>query len=75
MSFIGFNETVLISQPALLRALRTAVLQGKGSDVSQILQSPLNFLDQSLLKGSKPYLTGVQCHYFLLRSCSWLKLI
>uniref|UniRef100_A0A3P9HWF0 Methionine--tRNA ligase, cytoplasmic n=1 Tax=Oryzias latipes TaxID=8090 RepID=A0A3P9HWF0_ORYLA len=49
---------VTVLQPALLRALRTAVLQGKGSDVSQILQSPLNFLDQSLLKGSKPYLTG-----------------
>uniref|UniRef100_A0A3B3DRE3 Methionine--tRNA ligase, cytoplasmic n=1 Tax=Oryzias melastigma TaxID=30732 RepID=A0A3B3DRE3_ORYME len=54
----NFEKTVLISQPALLRALRSAVLQGKGSDVSQILQSPLNFLDQSLLKGGKPYLTG-----------------
>ncbi|XP_024125643.1 methionine--tRNA ligase, cytoplasmic [Oryzias melastigma] len=49
---------VTVLQPALLRALRSAVLQGKGSDVSQILQSPLNFLDQSLLKGGKPYLTG-----------------
>ncbi|XP_020492406.1 methionine--tRNA ligase, cytoplasmic isoform X1 [Labrus bergylta] len=45
-------------QPALLQALHMAVLQGKGSDVSKVLQGPLNYLEQSLSKGNLPYLTG-----------------
>ncbi|XP_047438327.1 methionine--tRNA ligase, cytoplasmic isoform X1 [Mugil cephalus] len=45
-------------QPALLQALHMAVLQGKGSEVSKVLQGPLNVLDQSLSKGSVLYLTG-----------------
>ncbi|XP_056251398.1 methionine--tRNA ligase, cytoplasmic isoform X1 [Seriola aureovittata] len=45
-------------QPALLLALHMAVLQGKGSQVSNVLQGPLNYLDQSLSKGNTPYLTG-----------------
>ncbi|XP_018534426.1 LOW QUALITY PROTEIN: methionine--tRNA ligase, cytoplasmic [Lates calcarifer] len=45
-------------QPALLEALHMAVLQGKGSEVSKVLQGPLNYLDQSLSKGNMPYLTG-----------------
>ncbi|XP_076596184.1 methionine--tRNA ligase, cytoplasmic isoform X2 [Chaetodon auriga] len=45
-------------QPALLQALHMAVLQGKGSEVSTVLQGPLNYLDQSLSKGNTPYLTG-----------------
>ncbi|XP_067442961.1 methionine--tRNA ligase, cytoplasmic isoform X1 [Thunnus thynnus] len=45
-------------QPALLQALHMAVLQGKGSEVPKVLQGPLNYLDQSLSKGTTPYLTG-----------------
>ncbi|XP_010730412.2 methionine--tRNA ligase, cytoplasmic isoform X1 [Larimichthys crocea] len=45
-------------QPALLQALHMAVLQGKGSEVSKVLQGPLNYLDQSLSKKNTPYLTG-----------------
>nr|XP_020468619.1 methionine--tRNA ligase, cytoplasmic isoform X2 [Monopterus albus] len=45
-------------QPALAEALHMAVLQGKGSEVSQVLQGPLNFLDQSLNNGNTPYLIG-----------------
>ncbi|KAG7244818.1 hypothetical protein INR49_029837 [Caranx melampygus] len=45
-------------QPALLLALHMAVLQGKGSEVSKVLQGPLNYLDQSLSKRNMPYLTG-----------------
>ncbi|KAM3620931.1 uncharacterized protein V6R79_003820 [Siganus canaliculatus] len=45
-------------QPALLQALHMAVLQGKGAEVSGVLQGPLNYLDQSLSKGNTPYLTG-----------------
>ncbi|XP_028261747.1 methionine--tRNA ligase, cytoplasmic isoform X2 [Parambassis ranga] len=45
-------------QPALLQALYMAVLQGKGAEVSTVLQGPLNVLDQSLSKGTVPYLTG-----------------
>ncbi|XP_040015475.1 methionine--tRNA ligase, cytoplasmic isoform X1 [Xiphias gladius] len=45
-------------QHALLQALHMAVLQGKGSEVSKVLQGPLNYLDQSLSKGNTPYLTG-----------------
>ncbi|XP_074498772.1 methionine--tRNA ligase, cytoplasmic isoform X2 [Sebastes fasciatus] len=45
-------------QPALLQALHMAVLQGKGSEVSKVLQGPLNYLEQSLSKGNTPYLTG-----------------
>lgn len=41
-----------------------AVLQGKGSEVSRVLQSPLNFLDQSLSKGTMPFLAGVKCHVY-----------
>uniref|UniRef100_A0A8C6PH11 Methionine--tRNA ligase, cytoplasmic n=1 Tax=Nothobranchius furzeri TaxID=105023 RepID=A0A8C6PH11_NOTFU len=44
--------------PVLHQALHMAVVQGKGSEVSRVLQSPLNFLDQSLSKGSMPHLTG-----------------
>uniref|UniRef100_A0A8D0A3L8 Methionine--tRNA ligase, cytoplasmic n=1 Tax=Sander lucioperca TaxID=283035 RepID=A0A8D0A3L8_SANLU len=47
-------------QPALLQALHMAVLHGKGSEVSKVLQGPLNYLEQSLSKGNTPYLTGVQ---------------
>uniref|UniRef100_A0A3Q3WC68 Methionine--tRNA ligase, cytoplasmic n=1 Tax=Mola mola TaxID=94237 RepID=A0A3Q3WC68_MOLML len=45
-------------QPALLQALHMAVLQGKGSEVSKVLQGPLKHLDQSLIKGNTAYLTG-----------------
>ncbi|KAF3856552.1 hypothetical protein F7725_017275, partial [Dissostichus mawsoni] len=45
-------------QPALLQALHLAVVQGKGSEVSKVLQGPLNYLEQSLSKGNTPYLTG-----------------
>uniref|UniRef100_A0A8C6PFL4 Methionine--tRNA ligase, cytoplasmic n=1 Tax=Nothobranchius furzeri TaxID=105023 RepID=A0A8C6PFL4_NOTFU len=44
-------ETIVL-QPVLHQALHMAVVQGKGSEVSRVLQSPLNFLDQSLSKGS-----------------------
>ncbi|XP_056129754.1 methionine--tRNA ligase, cytoplasmic [Lampris incognitus] len=44
-------------QPALLRALHMAVLQGKGAEASKFLQRPLNYLDQSLSKKTTPYLT------------------
>uniref|UniRef100_A0A1A8MUB7 Methionine--tRNA ligase, cytoplasmic n=2 Tax=Nothobranchius TaxID=28779 RepID=A0A1A8MUB7_9TELE len=50
-------ETIVL-QPVLHQALHMAVVQGKGSEVSRVLQSPLNFLDQSLSKGSMPHLTG-----------------
>ncbi|KAL3058358.1 hypothetical protein OYC64_010515 [Pagothenia borchgrevinki] len=45
-------------QPALLQALHLAVVQGQGSEVSKVLQGPLNYLEQSLSKGNTPYLTG-----------------
>lgn len=45
-------------QPALLQALHMAVLQGKTSDVSKIIQGPLNHMDQTLSKGKTTYLTG-----------------
>ncbi|XP_038553437.1 methionine--tRNA ligase, cytoplasmic isoform X2 [Micropterus salmoides] len=45
-------------QPALLQALHMAVLQGKGSEVSKVLQGPLNHLEQSLSKGKTQCLTG-----------------
>lgn len=45
-------------QPALLQVLHMAVLQGKGSEASKVIQGPLNYLDQSLNKGKMPYLTG-----------------
>ncbi|XP_013859609.1 methionine--tRNA ligase, cytoplasmic isoform X2 [Austrofundulus limnaeus] len=49
---------ITVLQPALLQTLHMAVLQGKGSEVSRVLQSPLNVLDQSLSKGTMPFLTG-----------------
>ncbi|XP_069003046.1 methionine--tRNA ligase, cytoplasmic isoform X1 [Embiotoca jacksoni] len=54
--WLEWEATVL--QPALLQALHMAVLQGKGSELSKVLHSPLNLLDQSLSKGSMPFLTG-----------------
>ncbi|XP_068171817.1 methionine--tRNA ligase, cytoplasmic isoform X2 [Antennarius striatus] len=45
-------------QPALLQAFHTALLQTKEVDVFTPLQGPLNYLDQSLRKGTTPYLTG-----------------
>ncbi|KAM3878115.1 methionine--tRNA ligase, cytoplasmic [Diretmus argenteus] len=45
-------------QPALLQAVHMAVLQGKGAEVSQVLQGTLNYLDQSLSKRTTPYLTA-----------------
>ncbi|KAM4613422.1 methionine--tRNA ligase, cytoplasmic [Polymixia lowei] len=45
-------------QPALLQALHMAVLQGKGAEVSKVLQGPLNYLDQCLSKRTTPYLTA-----------------
>uniref|UniRef100_G3NT96 Methionine--tRNA ligase, cytoplasmic n=1 Tax=Gasterosteus aculeatus aculeatus TaxID=481459 RepID=G3NT96_GASAC len=45
-------------QPALLQSLHMAVLQGKGSEVSKVLQGSLNYMEQSLSKGNTPYLTG-----------------
>lgn len=60
---------VLFVQPALLEALHMAVLQGKGSEVSKVLQGPLNYLDQSLSKGNMPYLTGVQYQNLLFSCC------
>uniref|UniRef100_A0AAQ5ZNT9 Methionine--tRNA ligase, cytoplasmic n=1 Tax=Amphiprion ocellaris TaxID=80972 RepID=A0AAQ5ZNT9_AMPOC len=55
-----FSSNAICRSPALLQALYMAVLQGKGSEVSTVLQGPLKFLDQSLSKGGMPYLTGVQ---------------
>uniref|UniRef100_A0A8C5I1E9 Methionine--tRNA ligase, cytoplasmic n=2 Tax=Gouania willdenowi TaxID=441366 RepID=A0A8C5I1E9_GOUWI len=46
-------------QPALQLALHMAVLQGKGSEVSKVLQGHLNVLEQSLSKDNMPFLTGV----------------
>uniref|UniRef100_A0AAX7SBX0 Methionine--tRNA ligase, cytoplasmic n=1 Tax=Astatotilapia calliptera TaxID=8154 RepID=A0AAX7SBX0_ASTCA len=46
--------------PALQQALHMAVLQGKSSEVSKVLQGPINVLEQSLSKRNAPYLTGVQ---------------
>ncbi|XP_041835884.1 methionine--tRNA ligase, cytoplasmic isoform X2 [Melanotaenia boesemani] len=54
--WLEWEATVL--QPALLQALHMAVLQGKGSEVIQVLKGPLNVLDQNLSKGITPYLTG-----------------
>ncbi|XP_017264025.1 methionine--tRNA ligase, cytoplasmic isoform X2 [Kryptolebias marmoratus] len=54
--WLEWETTVL--QPALLQTLHMAVLQGKGSEASKVLQSPLNVLDQSLSKGNMSYLTG-----------------
>lgn len=51
--------TVLSVQPTLLQALHLAVLQGKGSEVPQLLQVPLGYLEQGLSRGKTPYLTGV----------------
>uniref|UniRef100_A0A8C4EA03 Methionine--tRNA ligase, cytoplasmic n=1 Tax=Dicentrarchus labrax TaxID=13489 RepID=A0A8C4EA03_DICLA len=71
-SFMNANARLawmwrLLITPALLQALHMAVLQGKGSEVSKVLQGPLNYLDQSLSKGNTPYLTGVQyLHLFLV---------
>ncbi|XP_074525599.1 methionine--tRNA ligase, cytoplasmic isoform X2 [Halichoeres trimaculatus] len=45
-------------QPAVLQAFHMAVLQGKGSEVSKVLQGSLNYLEQSLSKRNTPYLTG-----------------
>lgn len=45
-------------QPALLQGLHLAVLQGKGSEVFNLLQGHLNVLEQSLSKGGTPYITG-----------------
>lgn len=45
-------------QPVLLKTLHLAVLQGKASDVSKIIQGPLNCLEQTLSKGKTTYLTG-----------------
>ncbi|KAM9860060.1 methionine--tRNA ligase, cytoplasmic [Aulostomus maculatus] len=45
-------------QSALLQALHLAVLQGKGSEVPNVLRGPLNYLDQSLSKGTTLFLTG-----------------
>uniref|UniRef100_A0A8C6PFC6 Methionine--tRNA ligase, cytoplasmic n=1 Tax=Nothobranchius furzeri TaxID=105023 RepID=A0A8C6PFC6_NOTFU len=53
-----FSSAASASFPVLHQALHMAVVQGKGSEVSRVLQSPLNFLDQSLSKGSMPHLTG-----------------
>ncbi|XP_030230287.1 methionine--tRNA ligase, cytoplasmic isoform X1 [Gadus morhua] len=44
-------------QPALLQALHMAVLQGKATEASKILQGPLSYLDQCLSKGTTPCLT------------------
>ncbi|KAM9758925.1 methionine--tRNA ligase, cytoplasmic isoform 2-T2 [Menidia menidia] len=54
--WLEWEATVL--QPALLRAFHVAVLQGKRSEVTQVLKGPLNFFDQSLSKGNLPYITG-----------------
>ncbi|KAM9408480.1 LOW QUALITY PROTEIN: methionine--tRNA ligase, cytoplasmic [Pholidichthys leucotaenia] len=54
--WLEWEATVL--QPAMLQALYMAVLQGKGSEVSKVLHGPLNYFDQSLIKGNKQYLTG-----------------
>ncbi|XP_029682434.1 methionine--tRNA ligase, cytoplasmic isoform X1 [Takifugu rubripes] len=45
-------------QPMLLQALHMAVVLEKGSEVSKVLQGPLNYLDQSLSKQNTAYLTG-----------------
>lgn len=44
----------------MLQALYMAVVLEKGSEVSKVLQGPLNYLDQSLSKQNTAYLTGVQ---------------
>uniref|UniRef100_A0A672ZNZ4 Methionine--tRNA ligase, cytoplasmic n=1 Tax=Sphaeramia orbicularis TaxID=375764 RepID=A0A672ZNZ4_9TELE len=53
-------------QPALLQALHMTVLQGKGSEVSKVIQGPLNYLVQSLSKINTPYLTGVKSQHLFL---------
>lgn len=45
-----------------------AVLQGKGSEVSTVLQGPLDYMEQSLSEGNTPYLTGVQHQHPCLAS-------
>ncbi|KAM6927493.1 methionine--tRNA ligase, cytoplasmic [Xenentodon cancila] len=54
--WLEWEATVL--QPALLQAPQKPVLQGKPSEVSQVLPGLLNFMDQSLSKGGMPYLSG-----------------
>ncbi|XP_039864387.1 methionine--tRNA ligase, cytoplasmic isoform X1 [Simochromis diagramma] len=54
--WLEWEATVL--QPALQQALHMAVLQGKSSEVSKVLQGPINVLEQSLSKRNTPYLTG-----------------
>lgn len=44
----------------LLQALHIAVVLEKGSEVSKVLQGPLNYLEQSLSKQNTTYLAGVQ---------------
>uniref|UniRef100_A0A674MWS1 Methionine--tRNA ligase, cytoplasmic n=1 Tax=Takifugu rubripes TaxID=31033 RepID=A0A674MWS1_TAKRU len=54
----SLNATAML--PMLLQALHMAVVLEKGSEVSKVLQGPLNYLDQSLSKQNTAYLTGVQ---------------
>lgn len=54
---------ILFSQPTLLQALHMAVVLEKGSEVSKVLQGPLNYLDQSLSKQNTAYLTGVRVQH------------
>uniref|UniRef100_A0A669EWY5 Methionine--tRNA ligase, cytoplasmic n=1 Tax=Oreochromis niloticus TaxID=8128 RepID=A0A669EWY5_ORENI len=60
-----FSSNAICRSPALQQALHMAVLQGKSSEVSKVLQGPINVLEQSLSKRNTPYLTGVQYHGLL----------
>uniref|UniRef100_A0AAQ4R1V0 Methionine--tRNA ligase, cytoplasmic n=1 Tax=Gasterosteus aculeatus aculeatus TaxID=481459 RepID=A0AAQ4R1V0_GASAC len=64
LDLMSFNFcSFFFVQPALLQSLHMAVLQGKGSEVSKVLQGSLNYMEQSLSKGNTPYLTGVHLVY------------
>uniref|UniRef100_A0A8C5APP0 Methionine--tRNA ligase, cytoplasmic n=1 Tax=Gadus morhua TaxID=8049 RepID=A0A8C5APP0_GADMO len=58
-AFVDGLFCMLCVQPALLQALHMAVLQGKATEASKILQGPLSYLDQCLSKGTTPCLTEV----------------
>lgn len=45
-------------QPAIMRALHMAAVQGKTTESAKLLEAPLNFLDQSLSKRTAAFLTA-----------------
>ena len=67
---------MLCVQPALLQALHMAVMQGKATEASKILQGPLSYLDQCLSKGTTPCLTEVNydiCACVCARACACVR--